>query len=220
MAKPTKKRARPPRASRKAEESSAEVRERILRAFSAKARRSGIRAVLMGELASELRMSPMTLYKHFESKDDLVSATVEAWALDITAIGALEWDKAVDCQSALQVLLSWADAWAEILAEVSPAFFEDLQRDHPDEWRRYRNVINERKLVAARHLRPFLREDAHPSIVFRMLDMLVLQAASPRFVEQVGTSRREAMRQAISLWGGGALRERTQLHALPRPEGD
>ena len=203
MAKTARKRA--PRTSRKADETPAQVRERILRTFSAKARRSGIRSVLMGELASELRISPMTLYKHFESKDDLVSATVEAWAYEITA---------------LQVLLSWADAWTAILAEVSPAFFEDLKRDHPEEWRRYRRVLNDRKLVAAKHLRPFLREDVHAATVFRMLDALVLQAASPRFVEKVGTSRKAAMRAAISLWGGGALRERTSLHALPISDDD
>ena len=218
MAKTARKRA--PRTSRKADETPAQVRERILRTFSAKARRSGIRSVLMGELASELRISPMTLYKHFESKDDLVSATVEAWACEITAIDALEWDKAVTCEAALQVLLSWADAWTAILAEVSPAFFEDLKRDHPEEWRRYRRVLNDRKLVAAKHLRPFLREDVHAATVFRMLDALVLQAASPRFVEKVGTSRKAAMRAAISLWGGGALRERTSLHALPISDDD
>ena len=45
-----------------------------------KAKRAGIRAVLMGELATELRMSAMTLYKHFASKDELVVAMVDAWA--------------------------------------------------------------------------------------------------------------------------------------------
>ena len=58
------------RALRIAEESP-RVRERILVAFSSKAKRSGIRAVVMGELASDLRMSAMTLYKHFASKDEL-----------------------------------------------------------------------------------------------------------------------------------------------------
>ena len=82
------------------------VRQRVLAAFSAKARRSGIRSVLMAELASELRMSAMTLYKHFASKEELVNAMVDAWALELAAIEALDWDKAVSCQTALQVLLS------------------------------------------------------------------------------------------------------------------
>src|ERR1700741_4793349 len=74
------------------------VRDRTLASFSARARRSGIRAIPMGELASELRMSAMTLYKHFASKDELVTAMVDAWALELAALDALAWDKAQSCR--------------------------------------------------------------------------------------------------------------------------
>ena len=84
------------------------VRERILVAFSAKAKRSGIRAVVMGELASELRVSPMTLYKHFTSKNDLVSAMVDAWARELAAIDALDLVQVDDRSAALERLLAWA----------------------------------------------------------------------------------------------------------------
>src|SRR5262245_31746834 len=104
----------------------ARVRERILVAFSSRAKRSGIRAVVMGELASELRMSPMTLYKHFASKHELVSAMVDAWALELAAIDALDLGGVHDCDEALERLLAWADAWTASLANVSPAFFKDL----------------------------------------------------------------------------------------------
>src|SRR5262245_57962905 len=111
------------------------VRERILLLFSSKAKRSGIRAVVMGELASELRMSAMTLYKHFASKDELVSAMVDAWALELAAIDALNLG-APDRDTVLSRLLDWADAWTASLANVSPAFFKDLHRDHRECWDR------------------------------------------------------------------------------------
>ena len=215
MSRPTKSRSpRATRVKRNGAEEQARVRDRILVAFSARARRSGIRAVLMAELASDLRMSAMTLYKHFASKDELVDAMVDAWALELAAIDALEWEKAKSCASALEVLLSWADAWTASLSQVSPAFFADLHRDHPDAWERFHAVIDERKQVAAGHLRSFVREDADPEIVFQMLDLLVTQAAKPRFVETLGVSRRDAVRAAISLWGGGALRQRTTLRPV------
>ena len=78
------------RAPREPIRDAARVRERILSVFSSKAKRSGIRAVVMGELAAELRMSAVTLYKHFASKDELVSAMVDAWALELAAIDALD----------------------------------------------------------------------------------------------------------------------------------
>jgi AcrR family transcriptional regulator len=182
------------------------VRERILATFSTRARRSGIRTVVMGELATELRMSAMTLYKHFASKDELVRAMVDAWALELAAIEALEWEKVRSPSSALDVLLTWADAWTASLSKVSPAFFDDLRRDHPAAWRRFESLIEDRKQIAAKYLAPFLREDVHAGAMLLMLDRLVMQAADPAFVEQLGISRREAVRAALSIWGDGALR--------------
>jgi AcrR family transcriptional regulator len=195
------------------------VRERILVAFSAKAKRVGIRAVVMGELASDLRMSVMTLYKHFPSKDELVSAMVDAWALELAAIDSLDWSKVASCGSALEMLLAWADAWTESLGKVTPAFFRDLRRDHPSAFQRFHALIADRKQIAAGHLGPFLRRDLHPGAMLLMLDQLVMQAIDPRFVEQLGISRREGVRAAVSVWGGGALHERTTLPAAPPPDG-
>jgi AcrR family transcriptional regulator len=192
-----------------------EVRERILAAFSSKAKRSGIRAVVMGELASDLRMSAMTLYKHFPSKDELVSAMVDAWALELAAIGALDLGRLDDSDSAIDRLLAWADAWTTCLANVSPAFFKDLSRDHPKCWKRFMSQINDRKWAAGPLLEPLLRPDLTPSVALLMLDHLVTWAADPRYAERLGVSRREAVRTAVSIWGGGALARRGKLRALP-----
>jgi AcrR family transcriptional regulator len=181
------------------------VRERILVAFSARAKRSGIRAVVMGELAAELRVSPTTLYKHFASKHELVSAMVDAWALELAAIDALDLGRADDCNAALEHLLAWADAWTASLANVSPAFFKDLHRDHPECWARFNAQIEERKQAAAPILGPLLRPDLPAAAALLMLDQLVTHAANPRHAERLGASRREAVRTAVSIWGGGAL---------------
>lgn len=190
------------------------VRERILRVFSAKARRAGIRSVLMGELASDLRMSAMTLYKHFASKDELVDSMVDAWAVDLAAIDSLDWENASSCGAVLEMLLSWADAWTASLSHVSPAFFDDLRRDHPEAWHRFWSEIRRRKRIAAVHLDPFLRDGMDHEVSLALLDSLVMRAADPRFTERLGISRRDAVRAALSLWGGGALRKRTNLRSV------
>ena len=206
------------RSARAPDPDSARTRERILVAFSAKAKRAGIRAVVMGELASELRMSAMTLYKHFASKHELVTAMVDAWALELAAIDALDLGHVADCDAALERLLSWADAWTANLAHVSPAFFQDLHRDHPECWARFNAQIEERKMAAAPVLGPFLRPDLNPNVALLMLDHLVTEAADPRFAERLGVSRREAVRTAVSIWGGGALLQPPKLRAVSAPE--
>jgi AcrR family transcriptional regulator len=181
------------------------VRERILVAFSSKAKRSGIRAVVMGELASDLRMSPVTLYKHFASKDELVSAMVDAWALELAAIEALDLGHMTDRESAHDRLQVWAEAWTSSLSHVAPSFFRDLHRDHPECWRRFQSQIDARKWAAAPILRPFLRADLNPNVALQMLDRLVTEAADPRWAERLGVSRREAVHTAVSIWCGGAF---------------
>jgi AcrR family transcriptional regulator len=206
-------------APRSAAQDAERVRDRILAAFSAKAKRSGIRAVVMGELAAELRMSPMTLYKHFASKHELVSAMVDAWALELAAIDALDLGRVEDCTAALERLLAWADAWTASLSHVSPAFFKDLARDHPECWERFNAEIDARKRAAAPLLGPFLRADLAPTAALLMLDHLVTQAANPRYAERLGLSRSEAVRTAVSIWGGGALSQRPKLRVVPTPRG-
>jgi len=190
------------------------VRQRILSAFSSKAKRSGIRAVVMGELASELRMSPMTLYKHFASKDELVSAMVDAWALELAAIDSLDLGQVQDCNAALERLLVWADAWTASLANVSPSFFKDLHRDHPECWTRFQAQIEERKWAAAPLLDPFLRPELDRNAALIMLDFLVTHVADPRYAERLGVSRSEAVRTAVSIWVAGALQP-PKLRAVP-----
>ena len=191
------------------------VRERILVAFSSKAKRAGIRAVVMGELATDLRMSAMTLYKHFASKDELVEAMVDAWALELAAIRALDLEHADDPATLVERLLSWADAWTASLAHVSPAFFKDLHRDHRACWTRFQKQIDARKWAAAPVLAPFLRPDLNANVALQMLDHLVTWAADPRSAERLGVSRREAVRTAVSLWGDGALQHAPRLRAVP-----
>ena len=47
-----------------------------------------------------------------------------------------------------------------------------------------------------------------------MLDYLVTHVADPRNAERLGISRREAVRTAVSIWGGGAFRQRAKLRAV------
>ncbi len=203
MPRPARKRTENPRGGPAADAD--RVRERILVAFSAKAKRSGIRAVVMGELASELRMSPVTLYKHFASKDDLVSAMIDAWALELAAIDALDLGHIPDCDVALERLLIWADAWTANLSNVAPSFFGDLSREHPDSWDRFQKQLDARKWAAAPLLTPFLRPELNANVALQMLDRFVTQAADPRYAERLGVSRSEAVHTVVSIWCGGAL---------------
>jgi len=180
------------------------VRDRILEAFADKAKHSGIRSVAMGDLASELRMSATTLYQHFPSKEELVSATVERWVADVAQREAA----AVPRGSALtpvERLLRWAHCWAEAISQYSVAFWEDLRRRHPDAWKLFETEIGRRKKEGAARLRPLLRDDVDPEIALAVLDLVMTHMPSPRLCDRIGVSRRQSVETAIAVWARGAL---------------
>jgi AcrR family transcriptional regulator len=192
-----------------------EARDRILQAFSARATRSGIRSVVMSELAAELRMSPNTVYQHFRSKKDLVTALVERWALEVGAsdAGAVE---VASSRGAVEGMTRWAEAWAQSVARHSPAFWEDLRRDYPEAWAIFRSELKRWKELGAAQLRPHLLPGLHPEVALAVLDLILTRVSDPRFSEELGATRRESIRTAIGIWVRGALGSRGKLARISR----
>ena len=213
----TKKSTRPQRPERDPdrgpERDAQTVRERILHEFSARATRSGIRSVVMSELASALRMSATTLYNHFPSKQDLVTALVERWAQDVAASEAALRELG-SSRSAVDGMVHWADSWAANVSRYSPAFWEDLRRDHPAASEIFRRELRQWKEAGAGRLRPYLRTELHPEIALAVLDLILTHASDPRLSERVGTGRRQAIETAIQIWARGALQSPGKLTPL------
>jgi AcrR family transcriptional regulator len=182
------------------------VRERILSAFSEKATRSGLRSVVMAELASELRMSATTLYKHFSSKKEMVLNLVERWVMELAAAEAAT-DERPEIRTPLDRVRHWADIWSVRMSSLSVAFLQDLRRDYPSAWMLFSKGMEERKREGAALLRPLLKPDVHPEVALEMLSMALARVADPGFADQLGTSRAEAIHTAVSVWASGALAE-------------
>lgn len=190
-----------------------EARERILRAFSERATRSGIRSVVMAELAAELHMSPNTLYNHFASKKELVAATVELWAREVGASEAAAAEIA-NASSPVEGMVHWAEAWSVSVARYAPAFWDDLRRGYPDIFEVFRRALGRWKELGAAQLRPHLRPNLHSEVALRVLDGILNQVSDPRFSESLGVARRESIRTAIEIWARGALEPPGRLASI------
>jgi AcrR family transcriptional regulator len=190
-------------------------RQQILEAFSAKAKRDGLRNVMMGELASELRMSASTLYKLYPSKEALALACVDRWARELGASEAAEASRAAR-RSGFEGFMDWVDAWADANARLSPAFRRDLKSDYPAAWRRYLDVIQQLKTQGMALLRPSIKPELESRVAFAVLNMILEQVTSPEFADRLGISRHEALRSAVTIWAAGAVDRRAPLRALPK----
>lgn len=180
----------------------AQVREKILSGFSERAKRSGIRSVVMGELASDLHISISTLYDHFESKEQLVAAMVDHWCADLATHDAMIEETR---RPVVERFMIWVDAWSGRIIQYSPAFWADLARDYPSLWTHLQRDLDGRKAKGVGLLEPYLRNGLVPAAAFALLDMIYVRSHDPRMCDRLGVSRRDAIRTALSIWAEGAL---------------
>lgn len=190
-----------------------QLKQQILAAFSARAKRDGIRAVMMAELASELRMSASTLYKLYPSKEALTLACVERWANELAAAEAAEPDPRAR-REGFEQFMHWVEAWADANAALSPAFARDLRSDYPEAFRRFREVIRKRQEQGAALLRPVLKPGLDQRVAFAILKLILNEVLRPEFADRLRISRHEAIRSAVAIWAAGAVDRRGKLRAI------
>ena len=71
-------------------------RERVLRAAIAHADAGGLEALTMRNLAEELEVAPMALYRHVANKDDLIDAMIDVVFSEISLpLGGADWRTAM-----------------------------------------------------------------------------------------------------------------------------
>lgn len=192
-----------------------QVRTRILEAFSTKAKKHGLRALLMTELAAQLRISATTLYKLFPSKEALALACVERWADELGAAEAAKRAPAKH-RDGFEQYMHWIDAWVEANADLAPAFARDLQTDYPAVWQRYRDIVETRKRQGASLLRPLLKPGLDERVAFALLNTIFTTVLEPEFADRLHISRRDALRTSIQVWAGGALGRKGIVRSLRR----
>jgi AcrR family transcriptional regulator len=180
------------------------VRERILDAFAARARSSGIRGVVMGELATDLGISKKTLYQHFESKQDLVQALLARWGNEIRA---REARLAAGAVTPIEVLHRMGERWLNAVGNFAPAFWQELRRDHPEAHEIFRTTAREARLRGREEISRMLRPGVPPSLAFDLIQAVFARAADPAVCERAGLARSDALKAAVDLWAHGALQE-------------
>lgn len=109
---------------------STETKDRIIQAASELFMRNGIRSVSMDDIATHLAMSKKTLYKWFENKDQIVLATMQQH-LEREESCSQQAPTAANALEEMFHLMQWH---RQMIAELHPSIFYDLQKYHPQAW--------------------------------------------------------------------------------------
>ena len=116
-----------------------ETQERIIQKAQELFLKYGIRSVTMDEIASQLGMSKKTLYQFVADKDELVDVVAKNHiGVNQTRCVA---DRAIADNAIHQIFLTM-DMMEEMMANMNPAVFNDLQKYHPKTYTRFNEHRN------------------------------------------------------------------------------
>lgn len=151
----------------------------------------GYSRVTMDDIATELRMSKKTLYRHFSSKEELGEAALAASFARIGAeLDGIIRNERLDFGERLQLFLrTLAGRYAS-----GASVLKDFQRDAPNLWQRLlelrREAVQARfgSLLGAGVKAGAFRADVEPRLVIRMVLTLVDQLMRPDVLAELELS--------------------------------
>lgn len=177
------------------------LEQQIMDAFSVKAKRLGIRGVVMSELAADLGISTKTLYSHFRQKDALVDRLVSRWAADVIGEDIATGER----ESPMEALKERALAWVGQFSEWSPAFWRDLKHDYPQHWQRYQESYQLKAKQRELLIQTILRPGTNAALAAAMMDAILAHLLKPEVCEQLDMTRKQAVAAAAELWALGVF---------------
>jgi AcrR family transcriptional regulator len=198
-------------------------RDRIIAGASARFLAQGFSRVTMDRLAADLGVSKKTLYRHFESKEQLLYAVVTGF-LEETAAGvqAILGRKGEEIPSRLASLM---DFLSRRLSGVSLVFFDELERLAPDMWqevqefRRRKIVENFLKLYRSGRRRIF-SPTPDPALTTQLFLALVQGVMNPHSLSRLNFPPAQVMRAVINIFLYGTLSEGYRKKRRIKPRED
>lgn len=192
------------------------ARERILDAAYARFRKYGVRKVTMDDLASDLRMSKKTLYKHFSGKEELVRTLVENKCVspheDIMEI----MENGGSTQRVFGAVFPLLGRYAQ---EVSNVFLGDVQREYPEVWdlherRRSEMVQRFTKLLARGVENGEVRSCIQPDVAAGIMQCVVANYMVPERFKDSEHSVADIFVTWFSMLTGGMFHDPPDIQSM------
>lgn len=124
-----------------------EIKERIQQKAAELFRRYGIRSITMDEIATQLSVSKKTIYQFFADKEELVDAVVEE--LIHYAQDCCTKDRGL-ARNAVEEMFKTMEFVREMYSNMNPVLLFDLQRAHPNAYRKFQEHKNKYLLKLVR----------------------------------------------------------------------
>jgi len=173
------------------------IRERIIRACRELSVNKGFSGVTIDELAAQAGVSKRTIYRYFNSKDEIIEAALDNFMAsmekELRAIVGTEMKPA----EMLTALLTRLTEEGRFLLGVPG--LTDLQQRYPHLWRK----IDEFRLSKLQYMLDVIRQrsDSHiiretdPRIMSAIIIAVIKEVVNPEFILRNGLTFEETIRQ-------------------------
>ncbi|MFT5883952.1 MAG: AcrR family transcriptional regulator [Arcticibacterium sp.] len=158
-----------------------EIKERILIKSQELYFTRGIRSVTMDEIAAALGISKKTIYLHFSDKRSLVEASTKHFLAQEKCAEKKIYEASTNPVE--EIILS-TQLMREMLTNINPAIFHDLQKYYPKTWKHYLAHKEDFRDVVLRNLNEGIKQglyrpDIHPAILANLRIESVDMAFNP-----------------------------------------
>jgi len=191
------------------------LRARILGAGKELFFSRGFVRVTADEIAAQIGISKATLYKEFESKEEILRAVVRDFMNEIIGrVEALIHDDTLSFVERLVALFAFVGGR---ISQFGPLLVRDLQKSAPlvwkeiDDFRRDKILTNFKIILAAGHKQGLFRSDIDMDLLLRMFLKLVEEFVNPAEILRSGRTPAETFESVIKVFFQGILTDRGRL---------
>jgi AcrR family transcriptional regulator len=183
------------------------TKEKILEIARQKFFQDGFVKTSIDEIAREYHISKKTIYKHFKSKDDLLTGVVKDFTGRVTN-SIIEIMKSK--KNSIEKLIDVLNLMQNSIRQFSLRYIDDIQKHKPKLWNYIEKFRKENleKIVyqtIEEGKKEGLFSDVNPDIVFRIFYGAVRNVISPDFLITSPISRDEAIDETFEILLNGVL---------------
>jgi len=183
------------------------TKEKILEIARQKFFQDGFVKTSIDEIAREYHISKKTIYKHFKSKDDLLTGVVKDFTARVTN-SIIEIMKSK--KNSIEKLIDVLNLIQNSIRQFSFRYIDDIQKHKPKLWNYIEKFRKENleKIVyqtIEEGKKEGLFNDVNPDIVFRIFYGAVRNVISPNFLITSPISRDEAIDETFEILLNGVL---------------
>ncbi|HWQ76687.1 MAG TPA: TetR/AcrR family transcriptional regulator [Syntrophomonas sp.] len=179
-----------------------DIKDRVIRSCRNLARNKGFYSLTVAELAAAAGISKRTLYRYFPSKEEVISATIEAFMLEMYEFFQVLLAQKLPPRETLAQLLQTLLTRGQFL--FNPASLDDLRSHYPALWERIDNFRMQRikeflQYIAANSPRSSINQ-IDPRMLAAIVQASIHATINPDFLLDNKLNFEDAIMQLCNFW--------------------